>query len=530
LTALLQDADADVAQAAARAMGKIGTKEAAKALQKALPDVPAANQLAFCEALFRCAENMDFTSKEASGIYEQMLKLSVPHQVRAGAVRGAIINRHAAYRDQEAYLRQQLRNPDYIVFAAAVRAAMEFPGAVPSSGLVAELPQLSPDRQIVVIQCLGKLKEQYTLRALLASVKAGDKAVRMAAVRAIPELGDAHAVPVLIELMADADREIGQAAQEGLASFRGDDVDNAVVSMLSSSETAQRLTAIDLIGRRRMTSCIPALLKAAEDTDAKVRPAALKRLGELGGPDQIPALLDLLARTKGAPDLDATEQALGALCAKAENPESHTERLAGLLAQAAPPQKSSLLRVLTAIGGDRALKAVRAAVDDSNAEVHAAAIRALGAWKTADAAPELLALARAASDATDKMLCLRSFLGWAAQSDLPPARRLAMCQQAASLVQRDDEKKLLLSALGSIMTLDSLAQIVPYLEQAATKEEASAAVVGIAEKLLQGRNAPKLAPKLIEPLKKVGQTTANADLARRAKALLEQAQTKASGK
>ena len=56
LAKLLADADADVAQAAARALGKIGTPEAAKALEDALAGASAANQVAFCEGLFRCAE------------------------------------------------------------------------------------------------------------------------------------------------------------------------------------------------------------------------------------------------------------------------------------------------------------------------------------------------------------------------------------------------------------------------------------------------------------------------------------------
>jgi len=48
--------DAEVAQAAARALGMIGTPEAARALEAALAGAPAANQIAFCEGLFRAAE------------------------------------------------------------------------------------------------------------------------------------------------------------------------------------------------------------------------------------------------------------------------------------------------------------------------------------------------------------------------------------------------------------------------------------------------------------------------------------------
>ena len=53
---LLRDSDADVAQAAARALGSLGSPAAAKALEDVLAKTPAANQPAVYEGLFRCAE------------------------------------------------------------------------------------------------------------------------------------------------------------------------------------------------------------------------------------------------------------------------------------------------------------------------------------------------------------------------------------------------------------------------------------------------------------------------------------------
>ena len=115
-------------------------------------------------------------------------------------------------------------------------------------------------------------------------------------------------------------------------------------------------------------------------------------------------------------------------------------KVAALLAQAQPPQKVALVRVLGTVGGTSALKAVRDSAHDPKTEVRAAAIRALGAWKTADVVPDLLALARNASDPTEKMLGLRGCLGWAANADLPADQRLSMCRQAAGLIQKTEEK------------------------------------------------------------------------------------------
>ena len=56
LAKLLAAAETETAQSAARALGNIGTPEAAKALDAALTGASGANQLAICEGLFRCAE------------------------------------------------------------------------------------------------------------------------------------------------------------------------------------------------------------------------------------------------------------------------------------------------------------------------------------------------------------------------------------------------------------------------------------------------------------------------------------------
>jgi len=302
------------------------------------------------------------------------------------------------------------------------------------------------------------------------------------------------------------------------------------MTMLADGAGAHRIIAMDLIVRRRMTSAVPALLDAAGGSDSKLRIAAVQKLGELAGPADLPPLLNLLGKAKSPEDLEATEQALSAVCLKATKPGACVSQVEARLAESQPAQKCALVRVLGAVGGASALQGVRSAVNDPNAEVHAAAIRVLGGWSTADAAPDLLELAKAASNPTDKMICLRGYLALAGHADLPTDQRLTMCRQAASLVQKDDEKKLLLAALGSISSIEALDLIRPYLDDQATKEEASTGVVDISDKLLQGADAAKAAPKLIEPLDKASQITSSAELTARAKKLLDQAKTKAGAK
>ena len=529
LTRFLHAPDNEVAQAAARSLGSIGNQAAAEALLNALPEVSAANQLAFCEGLLRCAEAAAVKGerKEALAIYDRLREVPAPQQVRTAALRGAILTRQQAGLP---LLALALHSDDFSIVFAAARTAQEMPGQDVTRVLASELATLPADRQVLLVQTLAKRGDDAALPALYAAARSGEEPVRLAAIRALAELGSPSALSVLLELLGDADQKVAEVAQETLAALPGKDVDAAIMAMLSSSASARRITAMELIVRRRMTAAIPALFAAAGGSDAKVRVAAVKKLGELAGPDQLPGLLDLLAKAGSSEDTEAAEQALSAVSLKAANPASCVGQVEARLAQSPPAQKCALLRVLGGIAGTNALPIVRAAVNDSNPEVHGTAIRTLGGWNTADAAPDLLELARTAANPTDKMICLRGYLRLAGQAELPLDKRLSMCRQAVPLAQKDEEKKLLLAALGSIVSVEALDLITPYLGEAGTKEEASTAAVDVSDKLLKADDSAKAAPKLVEPLDKVAQATANADLAKRAKDLRDQAKTKAGAK
>jgi HEAT repeat protein len=612
LAKLQHNPDRDVAQAASRALGSIGTSDAAKALTRAMiADSFRHNTLARQEGLLRCAERLaaDGKKREAIGIYDHLRGLPAAHQVRGGAVRGAILTRGG---EGVELLREYLQNKDYIMFSAAVQAAQEMEGAEVTKALTDGLKGLGADNQILIIMTLGERGDAVAVPALSDLAKSGEKSVRIAAIKAMPDIGDASAVPVLAGLMGDSDGDVSKAAQEALAALSGRDVDAAVMTMLESSDTSQRLTAVELIKRRRMTNVAEALLKATKDRDESVRTASIRMLGDLGGEVEFGVLVDLLLGAKGSAEIRAAERALSAACMReavpsagevtilkavyrgtdgrrsadvtkkvaemvkagtlsveASNanfgdaapnvvkdlqvefaingvtqsktvregetitlgasvvPAAMVEEICSALAKAEVPQRLALLRVLSVVGGAEALKAVRAAVDDSNAEVHREAIRALGSWGSIDAAPHLLEMAKKTTDRNDKTLCLRGYLGLASSGALPAGQRLSMCREAEGLLERDDEKRLLLGTLGGINTPGAVAMIVPYLDSSGTCEEASAAIVGIAERLLKGRNASKFASRLVQPLEKVAQVTTNTNLSGKAKELLKQAKEKA---
>src|ERR1035438_8552296 len=98
--------------------------------------------------------------------------------------------------------------------------------------------------------------------------------------------------------------------------------------------------------------------------------------------------------------------------------------------------------------------------------------RCLSDWSSDVCSSDLVA-----GNPTDKMICLRGYLRLAGQSEVPLDKRLAMCREAVALAKQDEEKKLLLAALGSIVTVEAVDLITPYLNNSGPKEEAVTGIV-----------------------------------------------------
>lgn len=524
LTTLLGNRNVTVADAAARALGQIGGAAAAKALCVALPLASTDRQAAICEGLFRCAEGLQRAGKsqDSTGIYDLLCGVSTLPQVRAGGFRGAVLTRGQAALP---LLREGLLANDPAFFGAALRVAQELPNPAVSTVLTQSLASGNVDRQVQIVQALAKRKDVSALPTLVDLARSGVLATRLAAIRAFPEIGDTSVASALEQLLTDPEKTVAKEARESLAALPGKVVDDRVAALLRQSDPRLREIGIDLALRRRMTAVLPDLMQLASDSDAGVRAAAIRSLGQLGGQREMAGLIELLLRAGTAGDLEVIEEGLGAFGARTPDQNGVASKLGSAMASATPGQKCVLVRLLGAAATPAAFTMVRRAVDDPDSEVHAAAIRIIANWGKPEAATELLALARNSPTATDKLLCLRSYIGLASHPELPADQRLAMCREASPLVENPNERKLLLAALGGIDSPDAANLIKPSLAQEGLREEAATALVNVAEKLLQAKEAAKTAPGLIEPLELVAKSSTNKDLAARAKKLLDQAKS-----
>ena len=404
----------------------------------------------------------------------------LPTKIRAAALRGEII---ADGSKGQALLKQSLESPEYEMFAVAVRASLESRRSEMTRVIAESIPQLSGDRKLVACKALGALGDDCAVSALLPLARTGDKSIRLAAIQAAAASGKTAVVPVMVELLGEADADVDNAAQDALASITHPTAAAAVESLLANPSVPLRVAGIKLVVRRRMIAAVPELLKAAGDPSRTVRVAALDGLGELGSPAVLPPLLQLALGWSDAKEIELASTAARTICLRSGNPSACAPAIISACNKASPATKAIYLNVLGAVGGPEALDAIRLALSDGHPEVHDAAVRTLTEWPDSSAAPVLLQVIATTTENSEHDLAFSGFINLIRESAAANDEKLKCLSAAANLARTLGEKKLVLVGLGDICSVESLHAVTPYLSEAEAAEDASASALRIADNL-----------------------------------------------
>jgi HEAT repeat protein len=484
LVAKLKDADADVASAAAAALGRIGGAPAAKALEPLLATAPAAVRPEVAEGCILCAERFlaDGNRDEAVRLYDTVRKADVPKQKVLEATRGAILARGAA---GVPLLVEQLRATDNAFFGIGLRTARELPGPEATDALAAEMSQAASDRQALMLVALADRGDAKALPAVLKVAKSGATHVRIAAMEAIDRFGNVSCVPLLLEAAIEADADLSQRVKGTLTKLSGQDVDADLLARLPQATGKIREVIIELVGQRRIVAALPVVVKYLEDADFGVRTAAVAALGALGNDQQVSNLAKALGKAD-AKEQAGIEKALLTICSRAGAP--CVQPLLPLMQGGDDALRTIALHALACAGGPQALAAVKSAIGDKDEAVQDEAVRTLSTWPSmwpedAGVVEPLLALAKSSKKVTHQVLALRGYLLYVEGSKkLSDADKMAKVSAVMPLVTRPEEKRLAISALDSIATAASLEMLVTFAADPAVAGEACSAIVSIAGK------------------------------------------------
>jgi HEAT repeat protein len=485
LVALLGDADAAVARAAACALGDIGSLEAATALGQLANNAPEGVKPAIVDAYLECAERLLADGKKADAllIYKSLNSESRPKQVRLAAVVG--LSRLAAADQSNEELIQMIvglvNHKDRDMRAVGFQQVRESAkGTAATSRFVALLPALSPGVQAGLLAALATRGDVAARPAVLEMLRSREPEVRTAAIEALGALGDTADVPALAQWAAGTAAEEA-AARASLIQLSGPTVNAAIVAELKqSSVPAIRVNLLRVLAARDAKDSVTGILPAAEDADAKVRMAAMTTLAQLAGPERVADMVKGLLKAEPGPEREAAERAVMVVCDRNKDAAKRAEPLLAALTRLSEDDQTTLLPTLGRVGGPAARKVVDAAIADQNPNRREAGLRALCNWPDASAAPKLQELAES-GDAGQRIAVLRALIRVAALPDKrSDAERLNLLKKTMTMVTRDEERNLVIRRARAVRTIESLRFAVPYLDQPALAQAACGTVVELA--------------------------------------------------
>lgn len=359
----------------------------------------------------------------------------------------------------------------------------ELPGQPATKRFAALLPKLAPDGQAELLEALGDRQDTAARPAVLQMLQSEQEAVRAAALRALGGLGSASDVSLLAQKAAAGSKLERQSARQSLIRLRTREVNESIVSVMAKADPKVRVALFDVLAARNAKEALPSVLKSAEDAEPSVRTAALGALRFLADENHTAALVKILEAAKDDAERRKAELALLAVCSRGR--EACAGAIIDGLAAADVPSRIVLLRALARAGGPKALAELVARLEDEDEAVGDQSLRMLSSWPDPAAVPHLLEIANRGESLRHRVLAIRGLVRLASpQQDVPAD--LEVLSEVMNLAKRPQEKRLVLGVLGGVARPQSLALVIPTLDNPALAEEAGLAAVMIAEKMQDG--------------------------------------------
>ena len=482
LIAMLAGADQTLAGAAADALGLIGGDGAARALQQALAQAKGRLRTEVAAACLACADQLlaDGQNASAAPLYAQLSGAAEAAQVRMAAWRGRV---RSNSEQGIGAVCAALTSGDPALESMGLQLVPEVSGTGATEQLAKCLAKAPGPVQALLLGALAARGDAAARGAVQAALSSQDQAVRLAAINALGTLGDETSVkPLLGKTKAGGATAERQAARNSLLLLRGPRINELLTGLLSQNDPGRQAELIRILAARNAVSSVAALEEAAEAADETVRKEAWKALGSLARPPDVPALLELLVRVQDE-ERDDAEMAVGAVLARSDRPDVRVV-LQKLEAVDAAAARVSLIRLVSAVGDDSALPALRKAVQSGDVGVRDAAVRGLAAWPTPTPFDDLVNLARTAGESVHRVLALRGAIRLSSKLEgRTPEQMTGLVTELMQLAGVIAERKAVLAELGRCATADALRLAQKYLADPELATEAGLAVTQIASSL-----------------------------------------------
>ena len=365
----------------------------------------------------------------------------------------------------------------------ALDLALELPGEEATARWTAKAPQVSPEANEQIIRMLGRRADRTALGFIKEGLKSTEMAIRIAAIEAVSRLQGSEITAELTSLWRSAGRDEAEALKKAFLSFPSENAVPQAVRAFDDASPAAKAAIIEILGQRQAKEHAGIVLAATGSEDGDIRKRALSALESVVRGEDLQQVIHLLREAEEPLAITSFQNALAASALQLADPEKRTDLIIENMKRAKGRERVSLLRPLSRVGGEKALRAVVVETRSADPQVRSVAIYTLSNWKEFKAAGELIKIARAESSAAGRKyvyISLQGYIRLAAESKIPDEQKLVFMRDALTIAREPAEMNVVLDGLGKIRSAESLRLIAPFFETPAIKERAAWSAVACA--------------------------------------------------
>jgi HEAT repeat protein len=364
--------------------------------------------------------------------------------------------------------------------AAALKLGQKYTMANGTAAWLSAMKKAKPEVQAEIITMLGRAESTDALPVVLKSLTSKDQNVRLAAIWAAGKLGQESSVSSLIPVLKKGNTAEIQSVKSALLTMKGDGVVDKIATALPTLPVAAQPAVIDVLAARGASSKIGVVSTLLKSSDANVKKSAFNALQSLATSSDLPEFFGLLNSVSKAEEISAVQRAISAGVKGAGNVSAQSDLILKQMAASPATSQPHYLAILASVGGKSALTSVVKAYNTGDAVTKSAAINALSNWSDANAATELLSIARKTVDEAELNAALTGYVAAISKSTKNPVNKVIMLRDILALAKTDPQKELILRELAKNKTFNALLVAGKYLDESGVQQAAAQAVMSIA--------------------------------------------------
>ena len=487
LSKLIFDADPLISSSSISSLGKISTDQARKSLGSAYQKASPPLKWQIADSWLKTADEM-LSKEQANPIYGQVFKDDPPVSIKTAALIGII---NTCLCDPSDYLIPILKDGDQAMQEAVIPLIRNLEVGSNMEVFINELPNLADDLKIQMVLALADRRDPAARVLLLDMIRSENPNVRLPALMSFTDHATSADVVLLASLASKTRGREKEMARQCLNSMKGENIDDAILSVVKKACPEERVELIRSMGYRNVVSGIDILLISATHTDRKVRIESFRTLGKLGTPEYLPEVIQLMINSNSSAERNEAEKAVISIASAKNDQSTRSDEILEIIEDLENQNALiSCINVLGNLGTDKSLPVLREYLVKDDENIRIAVIKALSIWPDASPREDLMTTLRNTKNIKEHTLALQGYIDLTLlDSDLSEDEKAGALGKAMEMTQNENEQKTVISGIANVQSLSALRLAVGLIDKKVLQSEVEMAILRISGRI--GRVYPE---------------------------------------